>query len=567
MKTLRQTYLLTLLLFVLLANNASAQGQVPITLTVPEGVATSDDRIELRTSNDGASFTTIAATLERQQDGSWTGSFTPGNRPFEYKYYIISSTGVEEPEGWANRKYYPKQKRERFNDVLHFMGGPLLTKNTIITIRLNVNQLSLNGEAPDAVGVMGSYGDLSWNVPDGVTHLQDQGNGIWEAAVNFPAGTTADFPIKFVWEYEGVWRWEYLPGFVDHLLVLDPEASTYTAEFSYNPSTGRVEVVQGTGLQVNNYTAAAETYGGTRNYEYYRAMELIDQGDYFGAQAMYARYRSHYRETFNDDFHGYLSRVLNSNGQTELALSIVEDWYNKAPDPYRKAHYRYLKGSVLMNSGRRAESRQAMQEVLTLAPEYDQEAIRGHALQSIGYSYLKEEDPSEVLKAREALNQLIEEHPNEQMRRVGWEYLVQAGEKGRSKNVLRRAMNGLKDTGTSSQKQRTRIRWVEMRLEDEELMDSTFTDDLEWLEWTVNDPERRDRVRLLKADWQIKQGLRQQAMETLLEVEGGGKTGANADRARIKLRELDAEWEQKRRRGDRNRNSRSTSADSTGGNQ
>ncbi|RNC85966.1 MAG: hypothetical protein ED557_04145 [Balneola sp.] len=566
MKRFNQTPLFIITLLALAVLSTEIRSQVPITLTVPEGVATSNDRIELRTSSDGVTFATIAAILEQQQDGSWTGSFSPGDQFFEYKYYIVSQNGQEEPEGWANRKYYPVQNRTEFNDVIHFMGGPRLSKNTTIIFHFNADQLSLNGEAPDAIGIMGSYGDLSWNMPDGITHLQDQGNGIWEAAVNFPAGTTADFPIKFVWEYEGVWRWEQLPGFLDHLLVLDSEASSYTAEFSYNKSTGRVEAVQGTGLQVNNYAAAAETYGGTRNYEYYRAMELIDQGDYSGAQAMYAQYRSHYRETFNDDFHGYLSRVLNGNDQSELALSIVEDWYNKAPDPYRKAHYRYLKGSVLMNSGRRAESRQAMREVLALAPEYDQEAIRGYALQSIGFSYLQEEDSSEIVKAKDALEQLIEEHPNEQMRRIGWEYMVQAGERGKNKAMLRRAMNGLKDTGTSSQKQRTRIRWVEMRLEDEELMDSTFTHDLEWLEWTVQEPERLDRVRLLKADWQIRQGLRQQAMETLLEVEGDGKAGANADRARIRLQELDAEWKAKR---ERKKDKRPTpvSADSTGGNQ
>ncbi len=566
MKKFNYLHLIAITILGLTTTVAQAQSSVSITLTVPDGVAGANDRIELRTSTDGTTFTR-AAELSAQEDGSWTGSFRPGNRPFEYKYFIISENGEAEPEGWANRKYYPKQQRAGFNDVMHFMGGPLLTKKTAITIRLNVNQLSLNGEAPDAVGVMGSYGDLSWNVPDGVMHLKDQGNGIWEAPVNFPAGTTADFPIKFVWEYEGVWRWEQLPGFVDHLLILDPEGTSYIAEFSYNGATGRVEAVQETGLQVNNYTVAAQSYGGFRNYEYYRAMELIDLGDYTGAQAMYAQYRSHYRETFNDDFHGYLSRVLNTNGQTELALSIVEEWYTKAPDPYRKAHYRYLKGSVLMNNGRHTESRQAMQEVLTLAPEYDQEAIRGYALQSIGYSYLQEEDPREVLKAKDALEQLIAEHPNEQMRRTGWEYMVQAGEKGRNKAMLSRAMNALKDTGTSSQKQRSRIRWVEMRLQDEELMDSTFTDDLQWLEWTVQEPNRKDKVRLLKADWQLRQGLREQAMQTLLEVEGDGRSGANADQARIKLQDLDADWKEKRKKAKGKRTSRPASADSTGGNQ
>lgn len=555
----------TVLLVVLTTSLTQAQRQVPITLIVPEGVAGANDHIELRTSSDGTTFTTVE-TLNRQEDGRWIGSFQPGNQPFEYKYYIVSSNGRAEPEGWSNRKYYPKQKRDSFNDVIHFMGGPLLTGNTTVTIRLNVNGLSLNGEVPDAVGVMGSYGDLSWNVPDGVKHLQDRGNGIWEARVNFPVGTTVDFPIKFVWEYEGIWRWEQLPGFVDHLLVLDPEATSYVAEFTFNASTGRIEAVQGTGVQVNNYAAAAQTYGGTRNYEYYRAMELIDMGDYASAQVMYNQYRDHYRETFNDDFHGYLSRVLNNNGQTDLALSIVEEWYIKAPDPYRKAHYRYLKGSVLMKSGKQAESRAAMQEVLALAPEYNQEAIRGHALQSIGYSYLQEEDSSEIVKAKDALEQLIEEHPNEQMRRVGWEYMVQAGEKGRNKSMLQRAMNGLKETGTSSQKQRTRIRWVEMRLQDDELMDSTFTDDLQWLEWTVQEPDRKDKVKLLKADWQIRQGLRQEALETLLEVEGGeGKKGANADRARIRLQELDANWKEKRK-GEKKRPGERTAADSTGGN-
>lgn len=557
-----QNIIPTIALLLALTTQSIAQ-VTPITLQVPDGVANQNDTIELRTTTDGTNFTT-AATLAYSNKGTWTGNIALGETPFEYKYVILNRNGSEEFEGWANRKYHPLDNRESFEDVLHFMGGEKLSKDVAITIRLDLTGLTLNGEAPDQVGVMGSYGDLSWNLPDGVKHLEQIAEGIWEASVAFPSGTTTDFPIKFVWEYQGVWQWEQLAGFVDHLLVLDTKAENYVAEFTYNLETGRIQAASGTGLEVNNYALAAQRYGGSRNYEYYHAMELVDLGDYAGAKAVYARFRSHYREPFNDDFHGYLSHTLAQQGQLDQALSIVEESYNKEHDPYRKAHYRYLKGSVLLNNGRLSESRTAMREVLTLAPEYDDEAIRGHALQSIGFSYLQEDDPGEVLKARTALEQLISEHPNEQMRRVGWQYMVSAGEKGNNKALIRQAMNSLKNTGTDKQKQETRIRWVEMRLEDETLMDSTIVEDLQWLEWTTtDDPAKKERVLLLKADHQLKQGLREQAMQTLMQVEGVGKQGSNANKARIKLNELDSEWEKKRKKPVRN----TTSADSTGGQQ
>lgn len=561
MKTI-QTIIPTLVVLLVLTAQSIAQ-VTPITLQVPDGVAKQNDTIELRITTDGSIFTT-AATLTQTGNGSWSGSITLGDTPFEYKYVIISRSGGEEFEGWANRKYHPLDNRESFNDVLHFIGGEKLTKDVTVTVRLNLAELTLNGEAVGQVGVMGSYGDLSWNLPDGVKHLEQVAEGVWEASVGFPTGTTTDFPIKFVWEHQGVWQWEQLAGFVDHLLILDTKAQNYVAEFTYNSETGRIQAVSGTGVEVNNYSSAAQQYGGSRNYEYYRAMELVDLGDFAGAKAQYAQFRMHYREPFNDDFHAYLSHTLARQGQLDQALVIVEESYNKEHDSYRKAHYRYLKGSVLLDNGRLAESRTAMQEVLTLAPEYDDEAIRGHALQSIGFSYLQEDDPGEVLKAREALEQLIQEHPNEQMRRVGWQYLVSAGEKGNNKALIRQAMNSLKDTGTDKQKQETRIRWVEMRLEDEVLMDSTIGEDLQWLEWTTtDDPAKKERVLLLKADHQLRQGLREQAMQTLMLVEGEGRQGNNADKARIKLKELDSEWEMKRKKPVQN----VVSPDSTGGQQ
>ena len=154
------------------------------------------------------------------------------------------------------------------------------------------------------------------------------------------------------------------------------------------------------------------------------------------------------------------------------------------------------------------------------------------------------------------------------MRRVGWERLVQTGERGKSKSLVRRAMNSLKETGSEQQKVTTKIRWAEMRLQDEELMDSTLADDLQWLEWTIGEPRKKDKVLLLKADWQLRMGLREEAMETLLQVEGDGKESPNAELARIKLKGLDEDWKTRRsQQQKRGIPDAQVVADSTGGRQ
>lgn len=500
-------------LLVLITVHLTVMAQtVPITLAVPEGVAKTTKSIELRTTTNGTTFVT-AAVLTSQKKGEWKGRFEPENNSFEYKYVLISKEGTEEMEGWHNRVYHPEEKRTAFNDVLHFLGGEKLTKPTTIMLRVNLDGLGLNGNVPEQVGVMGSFGELSWNLPDGVKKMEQAEGSVWETLVQFPRGTQTDFPIKFVWEYEGIWHWEYLPGFLDHLLILDPKAKELKAEFAFNAQTGRIESVQGVGIEVNEYQLATEIYGGTRNYEYYRAMQLVDAGDYAGAQTVYARYRSHYRETNNDDFHGYLTSVLSRQDQDEQALSIIEQWYEKERDPYRKAHYRYLKGALHLNKGRLKESREAMQEVLGLALEYDQEAIRGHALRSIGFSYLQEEDTTEILKAQAPLEQLIEEHPDEQMKRLGWEFLARTGEKTNKKTLIRRAMHQLGETGSEEQKKTSKIKWVEMRLQDEELMDSTLADDLLWLEWTLEDPKKKEKLLQMKAKWLRRMGRKEYKQE------------------------------------------------------
>lgn len=560
----KKIILLTTLIVTFTWTTVWAQSTI-ITLEVPKDVVKASDTIELRTTTDGEIFTTVAE-LTQSKEGVWIGSFNPGSKPFDYQYVIVSKNGQEVPEGWAIRKFNPNEQRTFFNDVLHFLGGEVLTRNVSVTIRLTLVGLTLNGESPKAVGVMGSYGELSWSLPDGVKHLHQQSNGVWEASIVFPKGTTTDFPIKFVWEYDGVWYWESLPGFVDHLLILEPRAGAYIANFTYNPATQRVEAESGTGVLVDDYAFAAQEYGGFRNYEYYRAKQLIDLEDYSGAQTMYARYRNHYRETFNDDFHGYLSSVLQQRGQSEQALTILEEWYNKELDPYRRAHYRYLKGRVLLNGGKHKESRQAMQEVLNLAPEYDEEAIRGHALRGLGLSYQNDPDESRRDSAAQYFGELAFTHPKEQMRREGWQGMASMAKKNKDIQLLGYSMRKLQETGSSRQRIRSRLEWIDYRLKYTQA-DSAVGNDIQWLEWTLDEnDELLNETQLLKADFLFKTGKRAQAIDVLERLELKSSDKSAGIRARGKLKQFDPSWERNKRSKKASIPESQVMADSTGGN-
>ncbi len=542
MKNLTSYILITGFLFSVIATNAQT---VNIELEIPDGVVEAGDGIELRKSSDGTTFTT-ASVLEELGNGMWQGNFNPGTEAFEYKYAIIRANGEEEYEGWWNRKFDPVHSGTNISDVLRFLGGEKLQKRTELEIVLTLTGLSLNGEEPEQVGVMGSYGDLSWDLPNGVTLLEESQNDTWSAIVSFPAGTQVDFPIKFVWQHQGVWYWEQLPGYVDHLLILDNSGKNHKAEFAYNTQTRRVEAVAGQGVLINEYQTAAQRYGGTRNYEYYHAMQLVDWGDYTGAQSAYDSFRLHFREPYNDDFHGYLTDKLSMNTQLDQALAIAESWYAKEYEPSRKAYYKYLKGRLYLNNGRNAESRGEMEEVLKLSPTYDQEALRGYALYGIGYSYLQEEDTALVKKAEGPLRELIKDHPNEQMRRSGWEQLARLGERKRDSKLVAQAMTNLQEIGTSKQKLESRIRWVERRAQNRDLInDSTLVHDMQWLEWSVTDPETLDRVKLVKADYFLNKGKKNKALEVLFEVEGNGKKGTEPEQARQRLEGMDKDWKAK----------------------
>jgi hypothetical protein len=138
------------------------------------------------------------------------------------------------------------------------------------------------------VGIAGSWGNLSWNFPGQLHQMHHI----------FPHGTPLDIPIKFAWQVDDIWDWEYLPHYHIHLLLLDPDARMFFASYAYDTEINRVIPVRARACRLLwawNWMPTKKQpsdYKGSRNYHYHLALDLLHKGDLAGAQRRHMHYMS-----------------------------------------------------------------------------------------------------------------------------------------------------------------------------------------------------------------------------------------------------------------------------------
>ena len=123
-----------------------------------------------------------------------------------FKYVLIKKDGTEIWEQSGNRVYDPL-----LNEPVWFSdrSSPGISQTYVnVTVLLDLTQLTFDGLPVDRVALMGAHEPLSFDMVNGRTEMVQVSDGIWEAIVGFAYGTPHDVPFKFVWQYEGDWKWE-----------------------------------------------------------------------------------------------------------------------------------------------------------------------------------------------------------------------------------------------------------------------------------------------------------------------------------------------------------------------
>jgi len=524
----------TVMLAALLLPPAAGAQQVPVEVAVPERVMAPGDLVEIRGTYSEPHTWDGGLALTRSDAGIWKLQLDPQNIPFEYKYVIVRTDGQLEWESGSNRQY---DGERAISDEIRGFGGEVLEGAVAVEFSLDLEELNVNGRPVEKAAVMGERGSLSWELPEGATMMQSDENGRWSVTVTFPEGMPVDVPFKFAWQADGVWHWEPLPGHIDHLLLIDPKATGVMAAWRYNPESGKVEPSGGFGASLDDYQAAAHTYGETRRYGYMMAIELLEAGDALQARRVYDEHRSHYDPVEIDDFDFMWALHLAENGQAEQALEFIDRKSSEESIRWRKSYFKYLKGEVLMKQNRPEEARQAFSSVLSEVSDYElAERNLGYARMGMALSYMQETDPGQQAKAGDYLQRLADEHPDPQMQRQAWQLLAALSKRHGDDAALQQALEDLSRTGSRSQRNRSTVDLLEGHMN--RMAPDSAAARFEELQGGIEDPELKGRFDLLRAEFLLSRNERQQALEILRQVQATADHPSASKRAADRLKQL-----------------------------
>lgn len=456
-----------------ISQGKSEQSTISVHLQVPEGILSEGDVPAIRgVFPKGQAPKGIPLTY--QKAGYWIGEISAPRtkKAFTYEYVIVRTNGTIEKEWYDGREYQLSETSGEINDYLRGFG-PSLNAAKTVTIRLDLSDLSTPYYEIQRVGVMGSYGGLTWDFPEGISELRESDEGVWELDLELSAGTALDIPLKFVWMVDDVWEWELLPHYQIHLLLLDPEQDTYVADFIFNDEQHKVIPNEPKGMQIDVYSKLAEMYNGSRNYHFHLAMSLLDAEDPAGAQQAFEQYKKYFPEEAQTTAEHFITKkiqYLGTHGMQEYALQEVEEDYQSEIDSLQKSYFRYLKGWVLLHNGRFAESRQAMQEAMYLAnDEGEEHSKKQYARFGLAMGHLMDPNPGQREKAYRLFEKFATSHTNPSLQRTGWRQLANASAGTRQDSLQGKALHKLTEIGSPRQRNKAAINWTSYLIDHGEL--------------------------------------------------------------------------------------------------
>lgn len=315
----------------------------------------------------------LVLSADASQPGLYSGTVrlprTYQGRQILYKYVIIRSRGLDEWETRGNRKFTLNPGKTELPAVYFDDRTTPGTRQTLlqVTFQVDLGEFYLDGHPVEALALAGGRSPLSFEQAKRV-ELSPAGNGIWQTTVSFPYGTQKDVPFKFMYRHNGVWEWEWSPGYTTHALWLDDRSASQLVQLTYNPEAGRIEPVPGSSGHIDDYDfimAQLGSQAATSPYGYNQAIELLKQNRFEQAGKVYQVYRQNRpgKEQVDDFHYTYAARLADAQG-VEQAIAYINRQQPSEPYPERKAYYEYLKGELLVNANQPRQARAHFNTVL-----------------------------------------------------------------------------------------------------------------------------------------------------------------------------------------------------------
>jgi len=255
------------------------------------------------------------------------------------------------------------------------------------------------------------------------------------------------------------------------------------------------------------------------------------------AREAYNAHRQHYDPVEIDDFDFLWASKLASQGQLDRAVDFAQAKMQEESNPWRRAYFQYLQGELLLNDGQTEAAMPHLEKALEMAPEDDTaRRVEGYSHLALAMGYLQLDRTNDKLRARGHFMVLANRHPDPQMKRRALRSIVSLSKQAGNERTLERAYGRLIETGSPSQRGRSRIDRLEHRMN--HLPPDSVDFELQWLEGTIADEAQQQRIQLLKADHLLNQGRRGEAERILEGLQSRTEHPAASGRAKARLNDL-----------------------------
>ena len=267
-----------------------------------------------------------------------------------------------------------------------------------VHVILDMHQAFFNGQRPDSVVIL--RGQLTRSVnpnPNFGLEMQNNGNNIWQANMDFTYGLASDLPFAFAWHIISGWYRETLQGNRTHLVWLGSNKSELWVRMHYDPKMARVLPDSGNDGMVDQYGAIIVKIGGQPNkkaYYYDAAMQYLEAGDLSDANKQYALFREENTKAVWDAYPEQVANKLAKQGRLTEALTLCDTHIKSDSLTEHKARLLYTEGTLLDEAGQHSQARMIYKHALRRYP--DQKNVIKDIRYSLGLSYLNEKHADTV---------------------------------------------------------------------------------------------------------------------------------------------------------------------------
>jgi TolA-binding protein len=360
MNTIRKV--VYLLIGLALGLHAQVQTEIVVKLSENEMALQAGEQLFLRGNTPSLGAWQGSGQALRQKENSFNLQLEiPAEEtahPIFYKIVKIDLDGRASWEVGPNRELDASAARQAVAKVrFRPYSVPVLAQATRVFFEVDVDGLYGSDHGFQHMAVFGSVEPLNWAADNPALFLYwDSQKAHFRGGLQLPAGAPALFEFKLAFPGgDGDWNWEYLPGDINHLVLLEQNPGSPTVRLVWQAEFGYLRALKSPGLAVDTYQQIIKQQQAGEydpRWHYFAALDLLARNKFPQAEKQYERFRKLYPGAAAvDNFYVEYGQRLQAAGRSTEAVAAALAVEKNAKDRHVKASHRFLAGQLAAENG------------------------------------------------------------------------------------------------------------------------------------------------------------------------------------------------------------------------